>query len=138
MGLHGALTKVLIGCALALLMLVGGPAATAFASAQMRFLNADSGGKSLGLAAVAGGSHRQVAPAEGFGDVSDYASVPSGEASLALTGGASASAKQKLADGARYTVVAVERGSKRVLEVYRDGSARGGKARLRVIHAAPE
>ena len=46
---------------------------------------------------------------------------------------------QPLVDGAHYTAIALAKGpSGYELKVYRDGAARAGTARLRVIHAAPE
>jgi hypothetical protein len=46
---------------------------------------------------------------------------------------------QNLVDGGSYTAVALAKGSKGFeLKLYRDGHARKGTARLRVIHAAPE
>ncbi len=46
---------------------------------------------------------------------------------------------EQLVDGARYTVVGLAKGTKGFeLKVYKDGDAKAGTARLRVIHAAPE
>jgi hypothetical protein len=46
---------------------------------------------------------------------------------------------QELVDGERYTAVALAKGSKAFqIKIYRDGNARAGSARLRVLHAAPE
>jgi hypothetical protein len=72
--------------------------------------------------------------AVGFGEVSDYQRVPNGEVDLAL---GAVRTTETLSSG-RYTVVAWPSGGKPKLSVFRDGSARAGKARLRAIHAAGE
>lgn len=121
--------------ALALLMLTVGPAATASASAKVRLVNAAAGARALQLevggAAVDG-------PTE-FGRVTPYANVGSGAVQLTLTGGDKpASDSEQLTDGDRYTAVALPKGEGVELKLYHDGNAKGGSARLRVLHAAPE
>ena len=49
-----------------------------------------------------------------------------------------ARSSKRLADGARYTAVAVPGGDAAQLRVYRDGEAQGSTARWRMVHAAPE
>jgi Domain of unknown function (DUF4397) len=132
--------QVTIGLCLALLMLVGGPAASAFGFAKVRLVNARPGSHSVGLkVVVAGAAPPQVGPAT-YGQVTPYVRVSPGSAQIALTGGAGANqVSQALTDGGNYTAVALAKGSKGfALKLYRDGHARKGTARLRVIHAAPE
>src|SRR3954447_5858870 len=132
--------QVTIGLCLALLMLVGGPAASAFGFAKVRLVNARPGSQSVGLkVVVSGAAPPQVGPAT-YGQVTPYVKVSPGSAQIALTGGGSANQlSQTLTDGGNYTAVALAKGSKHyILKLYRDGHARKGTARLRVIHAAPE
>jgi hypothetical protein len=131
--------QVTIGLSLALLMLVGGPAASAFGFAKVRLVNARPGSQSIGLKVVVGGAAPpQVGPAA-YGQVTPYVKFSPGSAQIALTGGSANQLSQTLNDGANYTAVAVAKGSKSfALKLYRDGHARKGTARLRVIHAAPE
>jgi hypothetical protein len=135
--------KACIGVAFATLMLVALPAASAFASAQVRFVNARGGGDSLTLQVTAAGGQTPAGGAIAFGQAGDLVAVPSGAAELSLSasGGESVSAKlqKTLADGASYTVVAAPKGAKgSSLEVLRNGSPLPGQAKLRVFHAAPE
>lgn len=125
------------GFALALLlMLTVGPAASAHASAQVRLVNAAPGADALQL--EVGGT--QVDGPTEFGRVTPYASVGSGSVQLTLTGGSDdVTADEQLTDGGRYTAVALAKGENGTeLKLYRDGTAKGGSARLRVLHAAPE
>jgi hypothetical protein len=69
-----------------------------------------------------------------FGQASEFADVNAGEARLTVEG-AEGSATEPLEDGAAYTVIALPRGS---LQVLHNGEARQRRARLRVVHAAPE
>jgi hypothetical protein len=120
-------------------MLVTAPAANALASTTVRFVNARGGSGSLGLEVAAGG-RRIPAGSAAFGQSSGAVSVPAGEATLALSGsGASAKVKRTLSNGAGYTVVALPKGAGAMaLDVLRNGSATGGGAKLRIVHAAPE
>jgi hypothetical protein len=121
-------------------MLVGGPAASAFGFAKVRLVNAQPGSQSVGLkVVVAGAAPPPVGPAS-YGQVTPYVKVSAGSAQIALTGGRSSNqVTQSLVDGGNYTAVALAKGSKRFsLKLFRDGHARKGTARLRVIHAAPE
>jgi hypothetical protein len=123
--------KVLIGCALAVLMVVMGPAAEALAGAQVRLVNA-RGGSPISLEVTVSGKKVAAGGSVGFAQAGALASVPAGQAQL-TAGGKSAS--KQLSDGSSYTVVAFPKGS---LQVLRDGSATPGQARLRLVHAAPE
>jgi hypothetical protein len=44
----------------------------------------------------------------------------------------------RLADDATYTIVGLAQGRAAVIHLYRDGGAKPGRARLRLVHAAPE
>lgn len=119
-------------------MLVTGPAASALASAEVRFVNARGGSDSLGLEVTVGGQTTPVGTSIPFGEVSDPVSVPPGDAELTLTGSGT-SLDKPLADGAGYTVVALPGKSEaRGLAVLRSGSAAEARSKLRVLHAAPE
>jgi hypothetical protein len=94
----------------------------------------------VGLKVVVGGAAPpQVGPAS-YAQVTPYVKVSPGSAQIALRGGGGANqVTQTLTDGGNYTAIALARGSKGfALKLYRDGHARKGTARLRVIHAAPE
>ncbi|MEA2457691.1 MAG: hypothetical protein QOC95_663 [Thermoleophilaceae bacterium] len=124
-------------------MLVMGPAASAFATAKVRFVNARAGSPPVRLRVTAGSAPAPQGGATSFGQITPYASVPSGTAQLSIGAGsgsaASATTTQQLTDGARYTAVALAKGTKGFeLKVYEDGKAKAGTARLRVLHAAPE
>jgi hypothetical protein len=124
-------------------MLVTGPAASASASARLRLIDARPGSDTVRLD-VAVGSQRTPAGGETrYGQVTPYVNVAPGTATLELMSGggssAAAEASQELVDGVSYTAVAIAKGSAGfALKVLRDGRAKAGKARLRVVHAAPE
>jgi hypothetical protein len=122
---------VYIGLACAFLMLVMGPAASAFASAQVRLINARSG-SGVTLTVTVGGTKAPTAGTVAFGDAGQLVGVPAGDAELAVGG---KTVKKPLADGASYDVVALP---KSAVEVLRNGSAAAQRSRLRVVHAAPE
>lgn len=125
-------------------MLMGVPAASALASAKVRLVNARPGSHAIGLKVIVGGAAPPTIGEASFGQVTPYANVAAGSASVALSGlqpgdGNPGQATQQLVDGDRYTAVALAKGSKGFeVRVYHDGSARSGTARLRVLHAAPE
>jgi hypothetical protein len=123
--------KLFMGLAIAALMLVAGPAAQAFASAQVRFVNA-RGGSTLSLTVSAGGQRTGGGSGVGFGQVGALMSVPAGAAQLSVGG---TTVTRQLSDGTSYTVAALP---KNRLLVLRNGSATGKVARIRVVHAAPE
>jgi len=112
----------------------------AFAAAEIRLLNAVPGGPPPHLQVSAA---RQVKlEATDFGEATEYTATPAGRARLALLAGEKpiAKASSSFEEGARYTVVAVRNRNSEApqLRVYRDGPAAAGKARLRVVSAAPE
>ena len=120
-----------IGLALAILMLVMGPAAGALASAQVRLVNA-RGGSAVALQVSVNGQKTSAGSPLGYAQVGALASVPAGNAELTVAG---KTVTKQLADGDSYTVIALP---KRAVEVLHNGSAKGGQARIRLVHAAPE
>jgi hypothetical protein len=76
----------------------------------------------------------------GFGQVSSPATVPSGFTKLVLRapGGVALKKSVRLANDATYTIVGLARGQAAAIHLYRDGGAKPGRARLRMVHAAPE
>ena len=138
MGRRHSGSRIVIGLSLAILMLLGGPAALASASAKVRLVNARAGSQAVGLKVVVSGSAAPSIGPASFGQVTPYANVSAGSAQISLSG-ASAKTTKQLSDGTRYTAVALAKGSNGIeLKLYRDGSARAGRARLRILHAAPE
>ena len=128
----------MIGLIASLLMLLVGPAASASGAAQVRFVHAVPG---VGAAQLEAKTNKAVTKAGGvvaFGQVGAYADLPAGRATFRLPGAGSVkSTSERLRDNARYTVIALGGGTK-TLRVLRDGQAKPGQARLRVVHAAPE
>jgi Domain of unknown function (DUF4397) len=118
-------------------MVVAGSAADASADANVRFVHAVPGAGSAELV-VKGGA--QLGSGVGFGQVTPYVGVSAGSHELSLKSGTRSLAVTTvdLTDGKRYTVVAMSQGKKVQLRPYTDGGATDGKARLRLIHAAPE
>lgn len=124
-----------------LLMLLVGPAASASGDAGVRFVQAVPGAERfLQLHAVEGRISQGVGRPVEFGDVGGYAPVPAGRVTFELRGPGDrrlASVTAPVRDGQRYTIVALGDGASQ-LRVLKDGGARGGTSRLRVVHAAPE
>jgi hypothetical protein len=118
-------------------MVVAGPAAQSWAAASARFVHAVPGAGSAELV-VKGGS--PVLGSASFGQVTSYVGVPAGSHELQLKAGSKTLAVTTVdfSDGQRYTVVAEAQGKKVQLRPYVDGTASDGKAKLRMIHAAPE
>src|SRR3954447_17462615 len=138
-------SRFVIGLLLAILMLVGGPAASALATAKVRLVNARPGSQAVTLKVVEGSSAPPTFGDAAYGQVTPYVKVPPGSAQIAISGlpssadASKAQVTQQLQDGRSYTAIALALGSKGYqIQVYTDGRGRGGKARLRVIHAAPE
>jgi hypothetical protein len=139
-------SRFVIGLSLAILMLVGGPAASALATAKVRLVNARPGGHAVSLKIIEGTAVPPTFGDAAYGQVTPYVRIPPGRAQIGISGlrssaegGAEAQTSQLLEDGRSYTAVALALGPKKFqIKVYRDGHASGGKARLRVIHAAPE
>ena len=131
-------THITLGVALAALMLMTVPAASALANARVRFVNARGGDGSVTLTVSVGGRATSAGGAIPFGAVSELTDVPPGTAKLSLAGG-KASLDKTLADGATYTVMAFPKGANGyVLDVVRSGSPIPKLAKLRIVHAAPE
>jgi hypothetical protein len=124
-------TSLLLSTALLILVLPG----TALGSAQIRFLHAVPG---VGEATLT--ADGQPVGSAAFGRVSAAAAVDAGPATFVLEapGGVTLTKRAKLAEGASYTVVGLASGNSAELDVYRNGAADPGRARLRMIHAAPE
>jgi len=118
-------------------MVVAGPAAQASGDASVRFVHAVPGAGPAELV-VKGGA--QVGSGTGFGQVSSYVGVSPGSHEVSLKSGKTTIAVTNVdfTDGKRYTVVAMSQGKKAQLRPYVDGKAADAKARLRLIHAAPE
>src|SRR3954469_9275765 len=108
MGVRHIESRLVIGLTLAIVMLMGLPAASAFASAKVRLVNARAGGQAVGLKVVVGGAPPpSIGPAD-YGQVTPYGNVTAGSASIAITGlsgssgGSDAQTTQDLIDGKRY------------------------------------
>jgi hypothetical protein len=129
MALRGRNTT-LIGLTVAFLMLVTGSAAEASGSAQIRLVNARSGSATLQVSI--NGRQTAAGSAVAYGQAGAMANVPAGQAKLSVGG---KSVTKTLAGGDSYTVIALP---KNAVEVLRNGSAEGGQAKVRLVHAAPE
>jgi hypothetical protein len=118
-------------------MVVTGPAAQASGNANVRFVHAVPGSAAAELV-VKGGS--PIGGQTSFGQVTAYVGVGDGSHELSLQSGGKtlATAKVDFSGGDRYTVVAMAQGKKVQLRPYTDGKPTDGKARLRMVHAAPE
>lgn len=125
---------------LALLGALAAPAA-ADAKSSLRLVHAVPGAGQAELRAVRGGDATPVGRA-GFGSVSSYAKLGRGAVTLQLRapggGKTLASLPLQIRDGRRYTVVALLDGEDVKLKVFRDGKAKRGASRVRVVHAVPE
>lgn len=130
MALRGRNT-LYIGLALATLMLVMGPAAAAFASAQVRLINV-RGASAVTLEVSVNGQKTAAGSALGYGQVGALANVPAGSAKLTVGG---QSASKQLASGESYTVIALP---KNAIQVLHNGKAAAKQSRVRIVHAAPE
>jgi Domain of unknown function (DUF4397) len=121
------------------LMLLVGPAASAWGDAKVRFVHTIPGAGAAQLEATEGGITQEVGGSAGFAQIGRYAEVPAGNVSFDLqSGGKSlAKAQEELQNRAHYTVVAVSDG-KPSLMVLRDGNGEGGSSRIRVVDTAPE
>jgi Domain of unknown function (DUF4397) len=118
-----------------ILMLLAGPAASAWADAKVRFVHAIPGSGPASLTATQGGIDQKIDGPVGFGEIGSYANVPAGQVTFEL--GDLAEAKAKLRNRAYYTVVAMRQGSERLM-VLSEGRGDGGEARLRAVNAAGE
>lgn len=119
--------------------------AQAGAKSQVRFVHALPGVGEGDLTVVRGSVAKPVASAT-FGHISHYVPVAPGSLALQLRPHGSEKAvtttHARLRDHGHYTVVALapsSMSSRQVrLLVLRDGAAKPGTARLRLVHAAPE
>jgi nucleoid-associated protein YgaU len=119
--------------------------ASAHAKAQLRFVHALPGVGEGDLTVVRGSTAKPVASAT-FGHITHYVPVAPGSFSLELRPHGSEKAvtttKAHLNDHGHYTALALaasSMSSQQVrLMVLRDGAAKAGTARLRLVHAAPE
>src|SRR5689334_20515810 len=108
MGARHSGSRVVIGLALAIVMLVALPAASAFASAKVRLVNARPGAQAVGLKIVVGGAAPPAVGPANYGQVTPYVNVTAGSASIAISGlsgsaeGSDAQTTQTLTDGERY------------------------------------
>lgn len=118
-------------------MVVAGPAAQSWADASVRFVHAVPGSGAAELTVKGGPA---VGGSIGFGQISSYVGVSAGSHELTLKSGSKtlATTTVSVADGGRYTIVAMALGKKAQLRPYTDGKPQSGKARIRMIHAAPE
>jgi hypothetical protein len=116
-------------------MLLAIPASNALANASVRFLHAVPGADPASLSADGAGL-----ASVGFGKATGYSSVPAGEQALRLRshGKTIAHLSQDLRSGGHYTVVAIKQRGGAGLRAFEDPSARGGRARVLAIAAAPE
>ena len=121
-----------------LLMLLVGPAASAWGDAKVRFVQAIPGAQDLQVEATASGITQRIGRGVGFGEVGSYQAVPAGSVTFDLQEGNGrriSGADEQLRDRAHYTIVALDSKPLLVLE---EGRAEAGTSRVRVVHAAPE
>src|SRR4051794_35247841 len=131
-----SLTRATLGTGVAALMLVTPTAARGAGSAEVRFVQASPGASAASLQITSHGRKVSDGGSIAFGEMGGYVRVAAGRAKFSVEG---ATAMQSLSAGHSYTVIALAKDGKGVsLEVLKDGSAHSGKARLRVVHAAPE
>src|SRR3954468_21830335 len=118
MGVRHSGSRIVIGLTLAIVMLMGLPAASAFASAKVRLVNARAGGQAVGLKVVVGDAPPPAIRPADHGQGTPCVNVTPGSASIAIsglsgsTGGSDTQTTQDLTDGKRYTAVALAKGSK--------------------------
>src|SRR3954452_17767083 len=86
MGVRHSGSRVVIGLTLAIVMLMGLPAASAFASAKVRLVNARAGGPAVGLKVVVGAAPPPEIGNADYGQVTRYVNVTPGSASIAISG----------------------------------------------------
>jgi hypothetical protein len=129
-------------CLAAMLLLLS--AASAFASATVRFVHAVPGAEPATLSVSVSGAKSSTAPVS-FGTASAPLSVAAGTAKMTAAAGGKtlATNEQALEDGKSYTVVAIQKQPNDPklgvsLSVFPDASAVPGKALVRAINVAPE
>ena len=122
-------------------MVVAAPAAPAAGKAGVRFVHAVPGEGAAQLTVTPEGDGSTARLVARFARPGTYTEVPSGSVELELSFDGDDGRDNEsvtLEDGGRYTVVAIGESADASLRMYRDGSARARRARLRFIHAAPE
>jgi Domain of unknown function (DUF4397) len=126
---------VKLAATLAAVILLAVAAASAQAATRVRLVNARGAADSARLDVTVGGKTTSVGGPVGYGEAGDLVDVPPGSAQLLVKGAGSKKVSETLADGASYTVIALPKGA---LKVLRNGKAKPGEAKLRIVHAAPE
>lgn len=118
-----------------MLLALAGPAIAAPGRAELHFAHAVPGVGTAELE-VDGTAIGEA----GFGESSDSVAVSAGRTKLVLSapGGVRLTGVEDLEAGESYTLVAIAEGDGAVLRSFRDGSAKPGLARVRMIHSAPE
>src|SRR5215213_185383 len=135
--------SITLGAALAAVILLAVAAASAQAATRARLVNARGGSDPVTLVVSAGGGDSTAGSSVtsvgrepvAYGEAGDFVDVPSGSVKLSLKDGGSKEAEATLTDGASYTVIALP---KDAIKVVRNGTAKAGEARVRIVHAAPE
>jgi hypothetical protein len=121
-------------------MLLVGPAASASGAAHVRLAQAAPGAGEAHLLQGSGDQAETIGRLVSYGQVGGYSRVKAGQVTLGLrqtAGAGTPSARARLRDGERYTVVAMG-GGRTALRVLQDGRGRPGASQLRVVHVAPE
>ena len=115
-----------------LVMLLAGPAASAWGDAKVRFVQTIPGTGDVQVEATAGGITQRIGRGVAFGEVGRYTGVPAGKVTFQLGGD---QVDETLRNRAHYTLVALDG---KPLLVLPEGRADGGRSRMRVVQAAPE
>ena len=101
-------------------------------------MQAIPGAEAVGVEATADGITQRIGRGVEFGEIGRYIAIPAGQVTFELRGpGRAAGVEQTLRDRVHYSVVAMP-GEGDSLAVLREGRAKGGMSRVRVMHAAPE
>jgi hypothetical protein len=129
------------GLALCVAMVSAAPA-QADSQATIRLMHAVPGAGAAQLVVASSGRRAPAGSPVRFAHAGQAEAVPSGAAKLQVVPDGErdpvASASQRLEPGARYTAVAMLGRKGPILRVLRDGDAAPGRARVRMVHAAPE
>lgn len=125
----------LIGSVIAAAMLLATPSALAGQDASVRVVHAVPGVDEVSFEA----SGTEIGNAD-FGEATERVEVPAGKTKLVLNrpGGESVRATERLEPGVGYTVVAMAVDGGAELQTFENEEAKGGVAKLRMIHASPE
>jgi uncharacterized protein DUF4397 len=106
--------------------------------AKVRFVHTVPGAEDVQVEATADGITQRIGRGVGFGEIGKYEDVPAGAVKFDLldaNGKSITGAREELRNGGHYSVVAMQN---KPLMVLRDGRAKGGTSRMRVVEAAPE